>query len=139
MIALTERLQLIKLLQEATQAGARLDKACDVLGLSLRTFQRWQATETVVTDQRTLQRNMPRHALTLAERAEVLAVANSATYGHLPPTQIIPRLADEGRYLASESTFYRILRAMHLGGHRRSERPAQKRHKPNAGARPVLS
>lgn len=132
MTTLLERLQLIALLQEATQSGARLDKACDVLGLSLRTFQRWQATANVAPDQRTLQRNVPSHALTMAERAEVLAVANSATYGHLPPTQIIPRLADEGRYLASESTFYRILRAMQLGRHRRSERPAQTRHKPNA-------
>jgi putative transposase len=27
----------------------------------------------------------------------------------LPPGQIVPRLADEGEYVASESTFYRIL------------------------------
>ena len=29
----------------------------------------------------------------------------------MPPSQIVPRLADQGRYLASESSFYRILRA----------------------------
>ena len=32
----------------------------------------------------------------------------SAAYGHLSPKQLVPRLADEGRYLASESTMYRL-------------------------------
>ncbi|MHB1514970.1 MAG: IS3 family transposase [Acidiferrobacteraceae bacterium] len=32
-----------------------------------------------------------------------------ATYASLPPSQIVPRLADQGVYLASESTFYRVL------------------------------
>src|SRR5664280_3216392 len=50
----------------------------------------------------------------------------------LPPSQIVPRLADQGSYLASESTFYRILREEKQLAHRRSERPAQKRTKPRA-------
>jgi putative transposase len=62
----------------------------------------------------------------------VLAVANSPEFGHLPPGQIVPRLADQGRYLASESTFYRVLRAENQLAHRRSERPAQARSKPRA-------
>jgi len=66
------------------------------------------------------------------ERAEVLAIANSDEFGHLPPSQIVPRLADQGRYLASESTFYRILREENQLSHRRSERPAQTRTKPRA-------
>jgi hypothetical protein len=45
----------------------------------------------------------PPHKLTAIERAEVLAVANSDEFGHLPPSQIVPRLADQGCYLASES------------------------------------
>ena len=32
-------------------------------------------------------------------------------FASLPPSQIVPRLADQGRYLASESASYRILRA----------------------------
>ena len=59
-------------------------------------------------------------------------MANSAEFGHLPPSQIVPRLADQGRYLASESTFYRVLRAEGQLAHRRSERPAQTRNKPKA-------
>ena len=102
MTALTERQQLIEWVNQATEAGARLDKACDVLGVSVRTLQRWQMTEVVAPDQRTLPRAAPGHALTTTEREEILAIANSKTYGHLPPTQIVPRLADEGRYIASE-------------------------------------
>jgi transposase InsO family protein len=36
----------------------------------------------------------------------------------LPPSQIVPRLADEGRYLASESSFYRVLREEKQLAHR---------------------
>jgi hypothetical protein len=42
------------------------------------------------------------------------------------------RLADQGIYLASESTFYRILKAARQLKHRRSERPHQPRTKPKA-------
>lgn len=57
----------------------------------------------------------------------MLVAANSQEFGHLPPSQIVPRLADQGSYLASESTFYRILQAENQLAHRRSERPAQSR------------
>ena len=87
MTALTERQQLIEWVNQATEAGARLDKACDVLGVSVRTLQRWQMT-AVVVDRRTLPRAAPGHALTPTEREEILAIANSKTYGHLPPTQM---------------------------------------------------
>ena len=57
----------------------------------------------------------------------VLKTANSAPYQHLPVSQIIPLLADNGRYLASESTFYRILRAEVQLTHRKAYKPC--RHK----------
>lgn len=41
----------------------------------------------------------------------MLEVCNQPEYASLPPSQIVPKLADEGTYLASESTFYRILKA----------------------------
>ncbi len=132
MTALEERQQLVELLRQANAAGARQESACAVLGLSPRTVQRWQAGGTVRTDQRPLRQYEPPHKLTTAERAEVLAVANSPEFGHLPPSQIVPRLADQGRYLASESTFYRVLRAEGQLAHRRSERPARARSKPKA-------
>jgi len=127
-----ERKQVIVLLNESLTAGARRAKACEVLGLSERTLQRWQTGEAVRCDQRPLRDYQPPHKLTAIERAEVLAVANSDEFGHLPPSQIVPRLADQGNYLASESTFYRILREEKQLAHRRSERPAQTRTKPRA-------
>jgi transposase InsO family protein len=100
--------------------------------LSERTLQRCQEGETVGQDQRPLRPYAPPHQLTAAERAELLALANSTEFGHLPPSQIVPRLADQGRYLASESTFYRVLKAENQWAHRRSERPPQARRKPKA-------
>jgi len=44
----------------------------------------------------------------------------------------VPRLADQGRYIASESSFYRVLKAAHQIKHRRSERLPQPRTKPKA-------
>jgi putative transposase len=52
----------------------------------------------------------PAHALTESERAAILALANEPRYAELPPAGIVPALADEGRDIASESTFYRVLR-----------------------------
>jgi putative transposase len=132
MTLLKERQQVIVLLEEAVTAGARRHQACDVLGLSARTLQRWQTGEAVSDDKRPLRDYQPPHKLTEVERAEVLAMANSAEFGHLPPSQIVPRLADQGRYLASESTFYRILHEADQLKPRRSERPAQTRTKPRA-------
>ena len=127
-----ERKQVIVLLNESIAAGARQAQACEVLGISERTLQRWQSGDVVHADQRPLRDYQPPHKLTEIERAEVLAIANSDEFGHLPPSQIVPRLADQGRYIASESTFYRVLRAENQLGHRRSERPAQSRTKPRA-------
>src|ERR1035438_761986 len=79
-----------------------------------------------------LRHEAPAHKLSVLERAELLAVANSAEFGHLPPSQIVPRLADQQRYTASESTFYRGMKAEKQLAHRRSERPTHVRSKPRA-------
>ena len=120
------------LVVEAVEAGARLAAACAILGFSERTYQRWHLGGEVGTDGRTLRHAPPSHKFSLLERATVLSVANSAEFGHLPPSQIVPRLADQQRYIASESTFYRILREENQLAHRRPERVAQKRSKPRA-------
>ncbi|WP_224796836.1 DDE-type integrase/transposase/recombinase, partial [Pandoraea sputorum] len=132
MTAPEERQALIGLIHEASLAGARQAHTCKILGLSVRTVQRWQRGEPGAVDGRSLRHHEPRHKLSAEERAELLAVANSAEFGHLRPSQIGPRLADQQRYIASESTFYRVLKAEKQLAHRRSERPAQARSKPRA-------
>jgi putative transposase len=122
---LPERQLLVAWLIEAIVAGARKIRACQEVGLSLRTLQRWTQTEDVQADARTTTvRPTPRNALSEIERQAIVTLCNSPTYAHLPPSQIVPRLADEARYLASESTFYRVLRATGQQQHRgRSQRP----------------
>ncbi|MEZ0374812.1 MAG: DDE-type integrase/transposase/recombinase, partial [Candidatus Sericytochromatia bacterium] len=56
-------------------------------------------------------RPVPKNQLAQKERQQVLQVCNAPEYASLPPSQIVPKLADEGIYLASESTFYRVLKA----------------------------
>jgi transposase InsO family protein len=106
-------------LDEAQTTGARLHPACHVIGISARTIERWRG-HPGGDDRRCGPRRRPRNALTDAEEAHLLDVMTSARYGHLPPKQLVPRLADEGKYLASESTMYRFRRRVGLGDHRRA-------------------
>ena len=131
MTALAERHQVMELVAEAVVAGARQDRACAAIALSPRTLQRWQRDRSR-GDQRPLRLQAPKNGLNPLERERLLAVVNSAEFGHLPPSQIVPRLADRGQYIASESTMYRVLKAENQLNHRGAERPAQKRHKPRA-------
>lgn len=131
MTSLLQRRQVIALVGEAMQAGARQERACAVICLSERTLQRWQR-DMLRADRRPARVQSPANRLSEPERQAVLAVANSPEFGHLAPGQIVPRLADRGQYLASESTFYRVLRAARQLGHRSTQRPGQPRNKPRA-------
>lgn len=101
---------------DAVRAGARLERACAAVGLSARTVQRWRQGGGIQGDGRRHEHRAPEavrtppNRLTPAEQAAILTVANQAEFAHLSPHQIVPALADQGRYLASESTFYRVLR-----------------------------
>lgn len=117
---------ILRLIEEARAAGARQGKACEVLGLDPRTVQRWQRCPGS-EDGRRGPVTRPRNKLSEAEREEVLKVANSSEYCDLSPNQIVPRLAEDGVYLASESTFYRILREENLLHHRESSKPPESR------------
>jgi transposase InsO family protein len=113
---------ILGLLDEAVAAGARRERACEVLGLTERSVQRWSRAD-VGDDGRAGPRTRRANALTPAERAKVLEVVNSPEYRDLPPKQVVPRLADAGRYVASESTIYRILLAEGQDAHRGRTRP----------------
>lgn len=129
MTCLEQRKTIVELISEALKAGAGLARACAVIGVSKRTVQHWREPECV-QDRRTLMKNAPPHKLSDAERANLLAVANAPGFGHLAPSQLVPILADQGKYYASESTFYRVLREANQLQHRRCERVATVRSKP---------
>ena len=109
LINIDERQHAIELILEACHAGARKQKACEILGLSMRTVERWQK-DNGLQDQRKLVKRIPKNKLSKEQRDMIIATANHAIYRDFPPCKIVPLLADKGVYIASESTFYRILR-----------------------------
>ena len=120
MIGLEDRRSLALGIHIAHDSGARLHLACQIVGIDLRTLQRWKASDGLVQgDGRPLVvRATPAHALSPAERAAVLSAANQPRFADVPPARIVPALADQGIYLASESTFSRVLRANGQNVHR---------------------
>ena len=117
------------LIEAAVQRGARRKRACAELGVDLRTLQRWRR-EGAPGDRRAGPRSAPQNRLGERERARIVETVNSPEYRDLSPKQIVPRLADRGMYLGSESTIYRLLRARGQLLHRAATRPPQSRAKP---------
>lgn len=124
------------LIEEAVASGVRRSRCSELVGVSARTLERWRSEKvggkaeaarcarfhTPLAD-----RIAPSNRLTNEERAGILTVVNSAPFRDLSPNQIVPRLADDGVYLASESTFYRILREEKQLEHRgRQKAPVQR-------------
>ena len=103
---------MIALIEETCEAGARLSAACRVLAISARTLQRWCEDGALKVDGRQAAgaQRAPANKLSEQERRQILDTANAPEFAHMPPSQIVPALADRGLYLASESSFYRVLR-----------------------------
>ena len=81
-------------------------------------------------DKRKYAKHKPANKLSADEVSEVVRVVTSPEYADLPPSQIVPKLADNGIYMASESTFYRILKREKLLAHRgRAKSPNRYRPK----------
>ena len=111
MISAPDRQRAISLVTEAKQAGVCTEKACEELEISLRTYQRWSSEEGVKGDARPqAARPQPANKLSEQERRQILDVCNQEEYSSLPPSQIVPKLADKGMYIASEASFYRVLK-----------------------------
>lgn len=111
-------------IEEAQRGGARLAPSCRVAGISARTIERWRGRPGG-DDRRAGPQRRSANALTPAEEARVVAVMTSSRYAGLSPKQLVPQLADEGLYLASESTMYRLQRRYGL---RRNKRWAERTH-----------
>lgn len=111
MITTPGRRTAVGLIKKAVASGATLQKACAELEISSRTYQRWTQGGTIHTDRRpNASRPDPANKLSPEERQHILDTCNQEAYQSLPPTQIVPALADTGVYIASESSFYRILK-----------------------------
>lgn len=128
MISASDRNKAASLIKEAVDSGARVDLACKEIGISKRTLQRWRSDLTPNEDQRPIvTRPVPKSKLSENEKQTIVDTANQPEFKSLPPSQIVPSLADEGIYLASESTFYRVLKERDMQQHRgRSKKPSSK-------------
>lgn len=64
-------------------------------------------------------------ALSAEERESILQALNSEEFFDQPPMQVYMRLLEQGQYLCSISTMYRLLREKGQSNERRPQRPAQ--------------
>lgn len=117
------------LIAMAVAKGALRKDACEVIGLDPRTEQRWRL-DPGADDRRTTPTHRARNQLSDQQEAEILATVNSPEFRNLSPNGIVPLLADQGRYLASVSTIFRLLRKHKQLAHRTRSKPPQPRHRP---------
>ncbi|WP_420715294.1 IS3 family transposase [Corallococcus sp. BB11-1] len=120
--------------EEALQQGVRLEAVCERLGVAPRTIQRWRKPATA-QDGRCGPRTRPANRLSEIEKRRMLAVANSEEFRDVSPKQLVPRLADRGEYVASEASFYRVLREAGQLVHRGRAKPPTPRPRAEHTAR----
>lgn len=89
-----------------------------------RTLQRWRQHDRREDQRPRAKRSAPAHKLSEEEEKQMLAVLHQPAFQSLPPSQIVPALADQGIYIASESSFYRVMHK-HQQQHHRG--PSKKR------------
>ncbi len=70
-------------------------------------------------------RPTPAHKLTAQEKADIIEVCNRPENADKPPSQIVPAMLDQGEYIASESSFYRVLAEHGQNNHRGRSRGRQ--------------
>jgi putative transposase len=84
--------------------------ACAVLGRSRATYYR-QHRQSPPAPRPARERASPPRALSETERAEVLGVLHHERFVDQAPASVYATLLDDGRYLCSVPTMYRLLRA----------------------------
>ena len=115
-------------IEEAHRDGARYHKACEVVGISQRTLQRWKRDG--LPDRRKGSTKKVVRKIPDETREQILRLCNEPRFRDLTPHEIVPQLAQEGRYVASERTMYRILKQHSQLHHRSESRVRQHRTKP---------
>ena len=115
MISGSDRLNIIALIDESIANGCKRENACRILGIYQSTYFRWkkQLENTGQTfDLRpSASHSQPKNKLSPAEQEIVLKTLNSSEFADCSPHQTVAKLADQGQYIASVSTCYRILRS----------------------------
>lgn len=131
LIVKEQKIKMIQYIKQAVNSGARQSRACSILGISTRTLQRWRKAKDL-NDKRLMAKKSPSNSLSEIEIANIIKTANKPEYANLTPAKIVPSLADDGIYIASESSFYRILKAVGQLTHRLKSKPKRNIKKPKA-------
>lgn len=122
LIPTSDREESIELIEEAVISGAKLCNACKILNLTERTYYRWKQQIKLIGSTKdlrpTAKRPVPANKLSVAEKQEILNIVKKKEYASLSPAEIVPSLANEGIYIASEASFYRVLKEYSLQHHR---------------------
>ena len=103
-----------------------LTRACEALCLNRSTVYAYQRrAENDTPPKRCRQNSVQPKALTAEERETVIDTLNSEKFADQPPKEVYQRLLENGQYLCSVSTMYRLQRDRGESGERRQQRPAQ--------------
>lgn len=114
---------------EARTSGLSIKRISEVTGISMRTLQRW--SQELKDDRRKGSRRQIQHKLTEEERREIIRVVNLPEYRGLNPAEIVAILAENGHYIGSERTIYRILKEERMLIHRGPGRGPVSRNRPS--------
>jgi len=105
-------------MRTVTEVGPRLGIAptCAALGVPRATYYRRRRPQSAPAS-----RLRPFRSLSPEERATALARLHEARFVDLAPAEVYATLLDEGEYLCSERTMYRVLAANHEVRERRDQ------------------
>ena len=123
-VAVEAKEEALQLVKEATSNDCRIKVACEDVGVDLKTHNRWKQG---CDDKRHGPLAEPVNKLSQEVQAEIISISNSKEYVDLSPWKIVAKLADEGEYLASESSFYKVLKENKLLAHRGRAKAPQKK------------
>ena len=113
--------------RQLTEQGCRTCRVCEALALARSTYYRQMHPRPV---RLAWARPQPANRLSDAEVSAIKDVLHEERFLDLPPREIVPTLADEGRYLASIRTFYRVLASLGEAQERRLQARHPKRSAP---------
>ena len=105
MNTLARRNTILDLVDAAVDNGARYKQACKVIGIAASTLRRWRPVGSgVKQDGRPdAERPIPFRRLSDEERKNSVDTCNRPEFASLPPSQIVPALADRGEYIGLRS------------------------------------
>ncbi|MCK5883052.1 MAG: transposase, partial [Bacteriovoracaceae bacterium] len=119
-----DKLEAITLVDEAVANGGVKKEACIDLGVDLRTINKWKND---LKDKRQGPLTTPKNKLSDEVKNELIATANSKEFVDKSPWQIVATLADRNKYIASESSFYKVLKERKMLIHRGKSKPPEKK------------